>query len=1230
MGSAIADTTFTFSGEPSDANRAADSIRRNLEALSRQALQTSAALKMVGGNRDAGLQKLTRDADDSNAALGRLQGGIRNVNVNFSAMRNMMSLLKFPALISAVGLATQALLALAAAGTAVVSALTPLVGLLGTMPAALGTLASSMVVVNLAFKDFSQALSGNEEALKRLTPQARDFLRVIKDLRPFVRDLRQEAQQGLFTGLTTGLERALTPQLRRTLERGVGGIAGALGGVGAQFGGFLGRPETVRAIGQAMSQFAQIIQRSRPALIDFTQTFLTITNAAAPLTRHVENLIRQFASWSSEASKAGAASGRLQDFFRTSGKTLDVTISLLKNFGTALFNIGKAAAPLGRTILKDLNDQAARLAEITGSPEGQRSLAAYFERAKPGIYEIGRLVRDLAKALIEIGDQPAFGGLIRQIRTELLPVLTEMIIKTTEGFGPALVTTLTSIGKVFGQLGGASGPLTVFVRTIGLLAEGLNKLLETVPGLNQMVITLVGLNSVLKTTTALAGAAGLSRLAPLLGGAAVAGGARGATRGGGGFAPIVAPTVSPFRPPPVRPTFGQRLTGGIAGAAPLIGAGAVVGGTALGGTGGAALTGAGLGLALAAPIAPLAGPFAPAVLAGGAIGGGLIGLAASALSGKKSVDQLTASMSRLTAATARNTAGIQNWRDAQAAARNAVLNVQTAELALEGAHKTRIQIMRDGIAAARAQAEAQGKTFTQEDLKRIRDHIKASYDYRVALQNEKNAEEDLRNAKREKRASDREELAALKRSLTATHQYHQSVRQLNQSFRDKLQATDRANAATRRGETATEAAKRRQEAHNQVVRDYIDKMRALADQQRNHNQPELAKTSDRAADLAAKMNEIPTHKEIFVDLQVSANLSFAGARAEHIDLMNQRANGDGVVGVLNSFVGSSIREYMNRYGDGLASAAVSSFAFTGGSGPESISPGLYDDLALARADGLTLTSGFRPGAHTIFGNASLHSTFPARAIDVSGSAGAMNAFFNQEVGRPGIVELIHNPYAWYPGAGIVNIAGTQLGNDHIDHVHVGIGDGIVGARKPRTGDGLWSDLLKAQHSIHQIEQGGVSSKERDRLQTLRQRVADIIGKIQSRESHRDAILASRFERLELRQQLAGTYDTMEGAQARARFIRRNIIPTERRELHELERLEKQARRSHNADLAKQIAEQIHDKQNQILQSQLDAQNAIKDATEETANRMGAFGGTFGFEFGGGLFTDRLLGSGVGA
>lgn len=114
-----------------------------------------------------------------------------------------------------------------------------------------------------------------------------------------------------------------------------------------------------------------------------------------------------------------------------------------------------------------------------------------------------------------------------------------------------------------------------------------------------------------------------------------------------------------------------------------------------------------------------------------------------------------------------------------------------------------------------------------------------------------------------------------------------------------------------------------------------------------------------------------------------------------------------------------------------------------------LKPMVLDDLALGQSMGLSLSSGYRPGAVTSTGNKSLHSV--GQAIDMVGAPFAMANFAHAEAGRSGVAEVLYSPVGgWYPGVGWTKLSG-KLRQDHFSHVHVGVrsGDGRVGV-----GDGV--------------------------------------------------------------------------------------------------------------------------------------------------------------------------------
>ncbi len=103
-----------------------------------------------------------------------------------------------------------------------------------------------------------------------------------------------------------------------------------------------------------------------------------------------------------------------------------------------------------------------------------------------------------------------------------------------------------------------------------------------------------------------------------------------------------------------------------------------------------------------------------------------------------------------------------------------------------------------------------------------------------------------------------------------------------------------------------------------------------------------------------------------------------------------------------------------------------------GAGAGSISPDLYDELSGARRMGLTMTSGYRPGARTKHGTPSDHGVYPSKAIDVAGSAGNMARYFRWLVGQTDVKQAFYDPL----GSIFGGILSSYREGGHSDHVHV--------------------------------------------------------------------------------------------------------------------------------------------------------------------------------------------------
>jgi hypothetical protein len=112
---------------------------------------------------------------------------------------------------------------------------------------------------------------------------------------------------------------------------------------------------------------------------------------------------------------------------------------------------------------------------------------------------------------------------------------------------------------------------------------------------------------------------------------------------------------------------------------------------------------------------------------------------------------------------------------------------------------------------------------------------------------------------------------------------------------------------------------------------------------------------------------------------------------------------------------------------------------TGASDLMGANPNLEPYAQLGRTDGLTVSSGLRPGAITVSGNTSYHAT--GHAIDMSGAAQNMRRFALQMASEygSGLEELIYSPLGWgiKNGRRVPNsVFGPAVIAEHYNHVHV--------------------------------------------------------------------------------------------------------------------------------------------------------------------------------------------------
>jgi hypothetical protein len=469
-----------------------------------------------------------RSADEFNAKAKTSERSLKSLDTAFArsssqvhALGDAVKTLKFPALIAGTGVAAQALSNLGAGAVAVTSSLAPLSGALAAYPALGSAAAQGIGVFKLATSNVFEAVGGlneqldkNSKAFKRLSPEAQRLAVQLDRMKKPLQDLSLQAQHNMFPGLISGVKEASRnlPVLQKIVRE----TAKELGGLGERAGHLLGSKAFGRDLALQGERNVKWMRDGGQIAFNLADALRNVTIAAGPLVNWMVKLAVKASEWVKAQADAGRESGKLATFFDHTRIAMSRVIRIGVDLTAAFFNIGKAARPLGDDILKSLVRSADAFRKWTDSAKGKNAIADYFRQARPAVFELGRLVRDIGGAFLRLGQGQMVAPLLRQIRTTIIPAFEKVATTTTASLGPPLIKALGQVADLFGHLAGSSGPLVAFVN---VLTQGLklaNKILDTFPALNTAVVALAGLGGLAKALKLTAAITGISKLRGLI------------------------------------------------------------------------------------------------------------------------------------------------------------------------------------------------------------------------------------------------------------------------------------------------------------------------------------------------------------------------------------------------------------------------------------------------------------------------------------------------------------------------------------------------------------------------------------------------------------------------------------------------------------------------------------------------------------------------------------------
>ncbi|MFD1659997.1 hypothetical protein ACFSL4_17790 [Streptomyces caeni] len=375
-----------------------------------------------------------RGGDRARLSLGRIAGMARGLGGVAAAVGGIAAKLGSAVPVAA-GLAAMLVDIAPAAGVAATGVLAAV--------SATAALKIGMAGVGDAVKE---AFTGDDpkklaEALEKLSPNARAFVKAMQGLKPQLDALKKSVQDKLFAGLDDQLKRTARttlPLFRSQLERS----AGAMNLMGRGVADAVRDLADSGALGKALTSANKglVNLSGAPALV--VQALGQIGAAAGPafarLTAGVGDALDKVAGKLNTAFKSGA----LQDAIETAIGLIGDLADVAGNVGRIIGSVFSAAQVSGGGFVGTLKTITGALADAFASPEIQGGLKALFTTMSTVAQTAAPL---LVQALGVIA--PVFAALGPPVQT-LIKALGDALSPIIDALGPVLATAASAFGTL--------------------------------------------------------------------------------------------------------------------------------------------------------------------------------------------------------------------------------------------------------------------------------------------------------------------------------------------------------------------------------------------------------------------------------------------------------------------------------------------------------------------------------------------------------------------------------------------------------------------------------------------------------------------------------------------------------------------------------------------------------------------------------------------------------------
>lgn len=471
LGEKIAEIEKTLSVQvPTEPGEGAE-FRRKLRA---QIAAVESSLPPI--EPEVSLEVPERDVITLRARIEQIRRRLSGSNIQFDVGLDRDSVVRLTAQVAALGtslsaLGLGALAGSAAAGgiAALASSIAQAAGSIALLPAAGAAAAAGLGAVIIGFQGVGEAIKAADdpakfaEALKNLSPEARQAAVAFKGLGDELKDVRLSVQDSLFEGIAESI-RELAKQLLPSMKAGLTDVAAELNAGTKAWAAFAASPRAVADLDTMFGNITAAFHNLVPAGADFAAALTDIATVGSgflpELSSGLADAGTQFRNFIAESRKSGA----LEEFIQRALDTFKQLGRIIGDVAAGIGNIFSAGQERGATFLTIIEKITTGFRDFTASAEGQEAFGNFFDAASKA-----------AEALL-----PVLSSLFQLFANDILPILAQVGTIV----GPAVAKVFDSLGQA---LQAAAPGITAFAQGF---ASFLTALAPALPAIGQLVSVL--------------------------------------------------------------------------------------------------------------------------------------------------------------------------------------------------------------------------------------------------------------------------------------------------------------------------------------------------------------------------------------------------------------------------------------------------------------------------------------------------------------------------------------------------------------------------------------------------------------------------------------------------------------------------------------------------------------------------------------------------------------------